>query len=752
MASERVISASLPHPRNDWLRSIGLLSILGRFRLHLPLLLLLALLLLVLAYQVLPTQTVAVGPLDERFIRDANAREMLPNLGREMRWTTAETHLRLPLVAANSPLLLDLTLINGYPQGLPPPTVDVEVDGRWLTDFVVEREVAGIRHYRLLVPPQQQEGWALPVTLYSSTVLLEEDPRPIGVMFVEAQLGALAVRPLLPPLWQVFAVLLVASAGYFMLRGIGAARWWAWAGMAMLLALLAMALALWHLQIAPYTMRLAGLLSLGALYGLAVALLSQPREQAQSSGVRLVSTARLVLLMGLAFWLMPAYQLVMTADGANDVTPYPPTFWLGALTLAACIFSVGTLFDMGRGGFWQRALLAALAAAAVAHLVIMIDFSLGRSGPDFWILFRGARDWFRGGSMYNLTAVQENHFGAVFKVPPFYGMLFLPFAQSDGLMILFWHRVLNIVLLALTLLLLFRAYRIALASVVGAGLLVLFNFRPVTDTIAYGQIDILLLLLIVVGLVAAQRNRPGIAGAAIALGTLFKLYPVLLLVFFVVKRQWRALIGFAVAMLILNGIAILAVGWEMHRVYLFEVLPRIGGGTNWVENQTLNGFVSRLVSGDIDAAPYHHPLVSVATYGGFLLALAGATWLAWQPAEPRSARYMLQYGIFAILMVLTVPAAWMHYQTITLLPFFALLLYSARGESGLNDALPRWRAALLAGAYALIAYGNPWSFFNGTIMGHLTFLGVSYKFYALVLLLAVTVACLRDQPPEAQPA
>jgi uncharacterized membrane protein len=247
-----------------------------------------------------------------------------------------------------------------------------------------------------------------------------------------------------------------------------------------------------------------------------------------------------------------------------------------------------------------------------------------------------------------------------------------------------------------------------------------------------------------VALVAAQHNRPGLAGAAVALGTLFKLYPALLLVFFVVKRQWRALVGFAVAMLVLNGISLVLVGWEMHRVYLFEVLPRIGGGTTWVENQTLNGFVSRMVGGFIDAAPYSHPLVSVVTYGGFLLAVAGASWLALRPAEQESPHFMLQYGIYIVLMVLTVPAAWMHYQTIVIVPFFALLLYSATRAHG----LPRWRAALLGVAYALIGYGNQWNFFDGTLTGHLTFLGVSYKFYGLVLLLTVVVACLRDAPPR----
>ncbi|NJN15620.1 MAG: hypothetical protein HC822_04655 [Oscillochloris sp.] len=34
----------------------------------------------------------------------------------------------------------------------------------------------------------------------------------------------------------------------------------------------------------------------------------------------------------------------------------------------------------------------------------------------------------------------------------------------------------------------------------------------------------------------------------------------------------------------------------------------------------------------------------------------------------------------------------------------------------------------------MIAYGNQWSFYDGTITGLLTVIGVSYKFYGMLLL------------------
>lgn len=762
------------------------------------LLMLLALVLVVLAYQRIGSLSLAIGPGDLRFVSGAHEQETLTENGRTMRWTTGETRLDLPLVAAHTPLILDLNLVNGYPAGVDDPVLDVRLDTQAIVQMVPRRES---RHYRLLLPPQERVGWNVPILLHSTTIMPPNDPRPLGVVLVGVTLSAATTGVLLPPLWQIVALMLLGAGASIALRGVGASGWLAWLLSVVLLLAVGHILAHMPMQVAPFTMRLAGLAWLGALYGSFVRLLTESLENRPW-----VSATSLLLMMGLACWLMPAYQLIMSADGAEAVMPYLPTLWIGGALLAALVVGMVVLVAIGRTGYWRELLLVLLALASVAHLVIMLEFVMsardtyitgvsirgvaaicigtgllvvalspyvrllplaiiggvavaavvflcnmfdpwiGRSGPDFWILFRGARDWFRGGSLYDLVAVKTNHFGHVFKVPPFYGMLFVPFVQQDGLTILYWHRVINMLLVSLILVVMVRSFKIPLLSVLGVGLLMIVTMRPLADTVAYGQIDIMLLLLLTLALVASQRQHDMLAGAAVALGTLFKLYPVLLLAFFVAKRQWRALIGFALAMIICNGIAIAVMGWEMHRIYLFEVVPRIGGGTAWVENQTLNGFLSRVYAPDMSASIFVHPLVTLLTYLFAGLATLGATYLAWQGAERDSPRYMLQFSTFVILMVLVVPAAWMHYQTIVILAFVSILVYA--GDLGLF----RWGAALTGVAYALIAYGNQWSFYGNKTMGILTVTGISYKFYGLILLLAVVVGCLYDSADQQAPS
>jgi hypothetical protein len=778
-------------------------------------LVLLALGLLCAAYRLMAPGAVAleVGPADRRFVYETHELEQFG--AQPVRWTNRASYLLLPPPAAGQPLLLRLTLLNSRPADYADPTLDLTLEGERFSRFAIIRKIDGKRHYQVLLPPQNPAGWSLRLGLGSDTVRPAADPRDLGFVLMSARLSPLGSRPLLPPWWQLGAFLVLAVTGCLALRGLGLAGLLAASLTALALVLLALGVARAPLQFLPFLPRLAALTTLAAAYGLAVHLLARPARD----GAAWARTAHgpaagqaglvlpVVLLMGAAYWLMPVYQLVMTADGVRGVRPGVPTMVIGGVglllialglplvrrpraTLGPLVASLlpvavlgllvwwvdGGTLDAGWPGLpawlqilvwaplaagsswalyrqgallgeemgWRRLVACVLAVSALGHLAYMVGFAFTRSGPDFWILYKATRDWaVRGEPLYNLAGIELNHFGHTFKVPPFYGMLFLPWVRTDGELVLLGHRILNTSLAAATLAAWFWHGRLRPTSALGLGLLMLYNMRPLADTIAFGQIDIVLLALLVAALIASQRSHDLLAGLALALATLFKLYPAVLLAFFVVKGQWRALAGFLLGMLVFNGLAIGLMGWEAHRIYLFEVLPRIGGGTAWVENQTLNGFLSRLAGGEMASNKYDNPLVALVTYGGFVLATAGFSLLALQPAERRQTRYALQFAQFAILMVLFVPAAWIHYATITLVAFVGVLL--ALAERGARP----WQAALFGLAYGLLAYGNQWSFFGGVVYGPLTLLGVSYKFYGLVLLTVVLVSVLLAEPVRA---
>jgi hypothetical protein len=332
--------------------------------------------------------------------------------------------------------------------------------------------------------------------------------------------------------------------------------------------------------------------------------------------------------------------------------------------------------------------------------------------------------------LYDINAVLTNHVGAVFKVPPFYGMLFQPFVEMSGLTVMFWYRLVTIVIAVLALVIWWRTLRPTWHWAIPA-IAMLGMFRPLVDTISSAQIDIMLLLLIVICYWALYHQRDGLAGGVIAVATLFKIYPILLLGFFIIKGRWRAVVGFVIGMLVCNGIAIAVMGWDMHRIYLFDVLPNIGGTTSWVENQTISGFITRWFDVPFDAHLFALHGVSLVAQLCSLLVIASVCVLALRNEPAQSTRYALQYGLFVVLMVLAVPAAWMHYQTILSVVFLWLLYHLRTQQLSVRHV---WTIGL---SYGLIAFGNQWSFNNRIDYGIITTLGVSYKFYGMVLLLVL---------------
>lgn len=704
-----------------------------------------------------PELRLQISPYDRNFLSGVHAIEQIG--GYQARWTTASAVLDLPRFVVNRPLVLRLDLLNARPPGQPEPAVQILSDSRLVAKITVARSArGGPMRYHLLLPPASDPQ--LTIGMITDPIRPSGDPRPLGVVLIGVTLGATTGGPVQLSLEALLAAGLLTFASYGALRGIGFNRKIALGLLIALIGALIIGLIWRPIAVAPFMPRLVALACLVALaIGLARHL--APPEPDPQGRLR-VPAVYLPIYLGLAWWVMPLFQLVLAADGAPNVGPHPSTSLIGiGLALSAlAIYTVSSYRSTAeRARRPVRALALAFGIAALAHTLFLIWFAFQRSGPDFWIHFRAVRGLARDGlPLYDLAGIAANHFGFAYKWPPLYAALLRPFAALDGQAVLVGHRTLNVLLLAAVALLLIAQTRRWTTAI---ALLMLINFRPATDTIAFGQVDILLLSGFTIALLATLRGRDALAGAIIAVLSLIKIYPVLLFGLFLIQRRWRAFGGGAIAATIATGLSLLTFGWETHWRYLTDVLPILGsggGGTAWTENQTFNGFLSRLFAERYVGDPYHHPLVAAATYGFFLLLLAVACFCAAAPPQRRSAAWdtplPLQFSLFLLLMVLAVPAAWMHYQAIVILCFAALLL--AR-----PDGLPLHQTAVFAVSYALIAYGNQLSFSDSAIAAGLGVLGYSYKFYGLVLLFGLTVAqCLgavgpyplrRDEVNDASP-
>ena len=126
-------------------------------------------------------------------------------------------------------------------------------------------------------------------------------------------------------------------------------------------------------------------------------------------------------------------------------------------------------------------------------------------------------------------------------------------------------------------------------------LAVVFVFCPTVENLFQGQPNILVVCLLSGTLYADVRNRPNWAATLLALATWVKVFPVLLVGYFVSRKDWRALRAFVVAMLAVGLITLVFAGTVSMVSYLTVGIPRVGGVLakfGFPYNRTLDGLLN----------------------------------------------------------------------------------------------------------------------------------------------------------------
>lgn len=119
-------------------------------------------------------------------------------------------------------------------------------------------------------------------------------------------------------------------------------------------------------------------------------------------------------------------------------------------------------------------------------------------------------------------------------------------------------------------------------------------YPPMAYSLSLGQVNIMLFALIVSAAWLMARDRSVLAGALLGVAALVKPHLGLLWIYLLWKRQWKAAGSCVVTVLILTGGALVSLGIEPFRTYVFDVLPRISGGQAYIANQSVYGVLARV--------------------------------------------------------------------------------------------------------------------------------------------------------------
>ncbi len=251
--------------------------------------------------------------------------------------------------------------------------------------------------------------------------------------------------------------------------------------------------------------------------------------------------------------------------------------------------------------------------------------------------------------------------------PPTTALWALPFAQQD-------LRTAAVTLGASMAALVFGML-LLLARVLGARTPVLLAWLAfayvlscpfMTYHIGVGQFSAAIAALYTLAWWAARRRRDGLAGVALGAACTIKLFPGVMVLFFLLQGRWRAVLAAAATYLTFAAVATTRFGWAAWPEFFSRQGIIAGLSVDSIQNQSLHGIVLRLFHPA--CGPHGSPLpASTAISVALSVALIGVG-AVWARRAVGGSRFDLSYALFVTLSVLTSQWAWEHYDVIYLLP------------------------------------------------------------------------------------
>jgi hypothetical protein len=335
--------------------------------------------------------------------------------------------------------------------------------------------------------------------------------------------------------------------------------------------------------------------------------------------------------------------------------------------------------------------LALWASAAVVALLYFgpAFVSVFRPQPDTYSDFvqewLSARNFWAGDPVYSPQhAAMLKHTGIDLPAfaselpwnahPPVAVLVALPFGQfADYATAHFAWNLGNFFLFVLSLVLVARELRIEVQGwMIFAALALVVSWNAVLSQLYQGQLNFMILFLLVVAWVADRRGYQTLAGASVGAAAAMKIFPALLLVYFVATGRWRAVAATLLAGLLLHVVALLLFGPTAFETYVRDVLPSLNVFQGSWLNVSLTGYWKRV--GVALGVPMLGRILAVVCQFLVVVAVWWVSRRAARAGEPDRA-----FALVVVGMLLASPVAWVHYFVLLTLP---LLIFWQRLSGG----------------------------------------------------------------------
>jgi alpha-1,2-mannosyltransferase len=301
--------------------------------------------------------------------------------------------------------------------------------------------------------------------------------------------------------------------------------------------------------------------------------------------------------------------------------------------------------------------LAALSAVNLAAVTFFLlsyhqhGISFGPDRIDLDVYRIGGRTWLRGGSLYGRLPPTPAGPRLPFTYPPIAAVLLAPLALVPATVA---GTVLTLVTIALVAAVL-RLFllRLSLNPATAGWLLPAALFlEPVRNTLTFGQVNVILMALVAFDGLAVAPPWP--RGVLTGLAAAVKLTPALFVLFFLLRRDYRAAAAAALSFAAATGLGFALAGRDSARYWTSAVF-HVGrvGPPGYAGNQSLQGLLAR--AGLSPHAPAGLAAWLVLSLAVLVVAAVGMR-RALAAGEPGLA---LSLNAFAALLIS--PISWSHH-------------------------------------------------------------------------------------------
>lgn len=260
---------------------------------------------------------------------------------------------------------------------------------------------------------------------------------------------------------------------------------------------------------------------------------------------------------------------------------------------------------------------------------------------------------------------------------PFTAILSLPlvlFSADQAAIAWFWFEIICLAVVAILFTILWKDRIVWVWSILL--FILLLAWFPIMVDLLYGQLSILLTLLLLASLLALKKDHKILAGVLIGLTVAIKLITWPIVIYFALKRNWRAFFASCITIIGFNSVALLVIGNGPFKDYYLNVIFKDSNlYYSTMNNFSLWSIGYRLFTGSPASAGYLNapPLMNLPWLApifstGLVIAFffIGMYWVI------QSNDLYKSYAILVCILVAISPISWIHYHVMLIISLFIL--------------------------------------------------------------------------------